>query len=243
MKRLFLLITLLSVFACQKDKITPPPTDYVALYSFEGNALDGSGNNNHGQLNRVQFTSGVIGQCPRFNPRDKPYIKIPFTNRLNFAPNSDFTIFLFLKFGEQSDVTVHDNYILSMWYPAKVYSWTLRILNQNYLRAPLSFYAARYDGCKNDPTLTYPMKIGDDQWHSVAVVKKGTDLFLFLDGKQVAKTLDRTTVACGTQNSSDIYIGCEHPQQNRVWFDGSIDELAFYDYALSSSQVEALANR
>ncbi len=235
-------MVVLACTACTKkgeQLATPPPKNYVALYSFEGNGQDESKYRNHGQLNGVQFAKGVKGQCVWFIAKNKSFMRVPFPPQLNFAKNSDFSIHFFVKFGLQTDLNVRDNYIVSMSFMANSYPWALRILNQKEVQNPLSFYFARYDECKNDPILGSPM-IGDEKWHSVAAVKNGVELSLFVDGYPVGKpVVDRTQ--CNTQNYSDIYIGGEHPLQTRVWFDGSLDELAFFDFALSDAQVLALS--
>ena len=74
--------------------------------------------------------------------------------------------------------------------------------------------------------------IASRTWHHVAATWNGTELVLYLDGVAVdstpaaAMSLD-SSEAVGVSNSSDT-----------LGFNGAVDELAVYDYALSAEQVE-----
>jgi hypothetical protein len=79
--------------------------------------------------------------------------------------------------------------------------------------------------------------VNDGQWHHVAGVYDGDELRLYVDG-----ALDASAPTAGPINVNEypVYIGenAEHP--GREW-NGLIDDVRIYDYALSESEVAALA--
>ena len=79
--------------------------------------------------------------------------------------------------------------------------------------------------------------INADEWHHLAAVYNGSVQQIYIDGK-----LEGTQPWTGgiSRNNSDVLIGENVDQPNRC-FDGLIDDVRIYNYALSGSQIEALA--
>ena len=80
-------------------------------------------------------------------------------------------------------------------------------------------------------------EVNADEWHHVAGVYDGRVMKLYVDGK-----LDATKPWAGgiAKNNSDVLIGENVEQPNRC-FDGLIDDVRIYNYALSESEIKALA--
>jgi hypothetical protein len=89
--------------------------------------------------------------------------------------------------------------------------------------------------------------INDGQWHHVAGVYDGTNMFLYVDG-----TLDVSMPATGLipQNSDPVAIGanvqayvppcgCNEPG---YFFNGLIDEVSIYNRALTAQEIQAIYN-
>lgn len=78
--------------------------------------------------------------------------------------------------------------------------------------------------------------IKDGQWHHVAGVYDGTKMALYVDG-----ALDVSGGAWGliATNSQPVYIG-ENPEQTDREWNGSIDDVRIYNYALSLDDIESL---
>jgi beta-galactosidase len=85
----------------------------------------------------------------------------------------------------------------------------------------------------NLPTKT---EMTDGQWHHLVGVYDGTHLILYVDGK-----LDAKTEATGRIRSNDwpVYIGENSEETSREW-DGLIDDVRIYSYALSAEEVRTL---
>ncbi len=82
------------------------------------------------------------------------------------------------------------------------------------------------------------IRVDDGQWHHVAGVYDGLAISLYVDG-----VLDVTSVASGriAVNSYDVLIGENAEQSGRCW-QGQIDDVRIYNYALSPYEIAALAH-
>ena len=76
----------------------------------------------------------------------------------------------------------------------------------------------------------------DGRWHHIAGVYDGTKVHLYVDGK-----LDNSEEAAGLINTSDfsVLIGESAEEKERFW-NGLIDDVRIYSYALSPEEVRML---
>lgn len=88
--------------------------------------------------------------------------------------------------------------------------------------------------CNNGTMATSPLSYADGNWHHAVAVRTGsTTTVLYVDGAQVATGAATTH----TQTTSvTTYIGTNNGAGDEV-FAGTMDELAFYNTALSSTRV------
>lgn len=88
----------------------------------------------------------------------------------------------------------------------------------------------------SEVTISAPQtNLADGQWHYVVATQGPSGMTLYVDGQQVASN---------TTTTNQSYNGYWHVGGDTSWgptdtFDGSIDEVAIYPYALSSSQVDS----
>jgi hypothetical protein len=76
-----------------------------------------------------------------------------------------------------------------------------------------------------------------NQWHHVTAAYDGKQLCIYVDGKvDVCKNWTRGI----GQNDYDVLIG-ENAQEQGRFFDGLIDDVRIYNYALSKAEIEKLA--
>jgi len=109
-------------------------------------------------------------------------------------------------------------------------SWRLSTLSRDH-----KFHFSVNDWSRVSVNGSTDFKAG--AWHHVVAVHDGRDIRLYLDGK-----LDATqpwTDGIG-QNNADVLIG-ENAEQTGRCFDGLIDDLRIYNYALSENEIKALA--
>ncbi len=74
--------------------------------------------------------------------------------------------------------------------------------------------------------------INDGAWHNVVFVFSGTSASLYVDGSQFGSTFTYTPVDLG----GSIAIGSNYTGTN-AYFNGSIDEVAIFDRALSATEI------
>ena len=77
-----------------------------------------------------------------------------------------------------------------------------------------------------------PSAINDGNWHHVVGVWDGSNLILYVDGSQVATTAANST-GLNTTASQGFNVG----SRGNLFFDGSIDEVAYYSTALSATRI------
>jgi beta-galactosidase len=78
--------------------------------------------------------------------------------------------------------------------------------------------------------------VNDGRWHHLAGVYDGKKISLYVDGKQDAS---KAAWGNGDKNNYPVYIGENSESLGRPW-NGLIDDVRIYSYALSEAEVKAL---
>jgi len=81
--------------------------------------------------------------------------------------------------------------------------------------------------------------VNDGQWHHVAGVYDGSELRLYIDGKLDASVKTQGSI---NANTHPVWIGDNAEEPGRAW-NGLIDDVRLYNYALSQTEIEILAER
>jgi hypothetical protein len=81
--------------------------------------------------------------------------------------------------------------------------------------------------------------VNDENWHHVAAVYNGTNIYLYVDG-----TLDVSTNATGSiaQNNVPLCLGKNAEASPGYYFNGLVDAVSIYNRALSASEIAAIYN-
>ena len=188
----------------------------VGQWSFEGNLLDSSGNNNNGTAlgTGVGYAPGRFGQAIDFTTADAAVL-IPNSPSLQ---TQNFTVAYWVL---GSNFYSSPN-LASKRFNGSGYGWQVNIIN-NELQACLSDANCWYSSISPSP-------VGN--WTHVAVTYDGTTLIGYVNGIALF-----TEVAPGYfpgNATDDIYLGLS--------FVGLLDEVQIYDGALPAAQVYSLAN-
>ena len=192
-----------------------------------GNVADLSGNGNTGVAgsNAAYTAGGQLAQAINFtasennNAYRNSYVKINSNDSLN--PASQITVAAWIKVVDWDG----NRRILQKGLGDNQY----RLLDENNA---LSFDIA---GVGN---ATYDRLPSTGNWHHVAGTYDGGTVRLFLDGKQVAAVNGSGNIPV---SNDPVYIGAK--SQNDVAGDhmnGAIDDVRLYNYALDSSDINAL---
>ena len=213
-----------------KNGIDPDP-GLVGLWHFDEEsgitAYDSSGNGNNGDLmGDTSWTSGKFGNALYFDG-DGDYVQLPASNTIL---NTDtFTIEAWFK--------------TSVNHPA--YGGTEgRIVNlarDNVGFSAVALYVEKdniavcYRTTTEFKHLKYEVYYHDSVWHHIAVTRDANTYKLYYDGLLVASQTD-TFYDFGI---SAAYIATFNSSER--FFQGTIDEVRIYDYALSPETIKGHA--
>jgi uncharacterized repeat protein (TIGR01451 family) len=165
--------------------------------------------------------------------------------RINPDIHDDFTVMAWINPGSaQVSTSPADNSIIEKWDGNGGYPFVIRIYNQSAGASAGIIVAARYDNVGTNPAVQSSKHVNDDRWHHVAFVKRGSMLYLFIDGVLESSTQDTTGESfwcsyfsiCTTINASPLYLGSRGGNQNR--YSGGLDEVAIFNRGLADSEIQ-----
>jgi hypothetical protein len=209
-----------------------PPSGLVSWWRAEGDANDSIGTNN-GTLNGgTTFTAGEVGQAFSFNGSNS-YVLVPSSPSIKTT--GPFTIEAWASYSGFSAGQTGDSIVSKGQDAEAAIDWAMNISTPKKLRVHINaggnWY--QYDGAAILKTNT---------WYHLAMVYDGTNLLSYVNG-----AADGNTAVPGILQATDnpLKIGAYAPingVQSKDWFNGLIDEVSFYNRALSSSEIAAIYN-
>lgn len=215
----------------------------VGYYPFNGNANDESEYDHHGSVFGATLTTDRKGNANSAYYFDgvNDYISIADNDPMDFATTQDFTVSVWAYVrSPQADPTGGIFDIIRKWngQNANGYPYSISYLNQASTQ-PNKFIIVRYDGqiCQNIPTM-YSPTVSTEGWYHIVMIKAGSRMKFYLDNQLVADIED--TTSCTTSNDIHITIGTRG--QLIRFFTGKIDDIRFYNRAISSAEIGILFN-
>ena len=239
----YFVILVATLISCSKR--LAPQDGLVGEYLFNNDATDKSKFQNHGAVNGATLTKGHTGKANsayHFNGSDQ-YIAIPHGDQNNFEHDQDFTISMWVFVENQTDVNGTLNDIMRKWRgDTQGYPFAIVYYHKNApdeFRNRFSF--VRYDGsiCRESPQVLVPTPELNSFIHLVCL-KQGSQLKMFVNSKLVSQTTDTTkpSSTCGSKNDCEVTIGT---RGNHVrFFTGVVDDIRFYNRALSEKEIGLL---
>jgi hypothetical protein len=241
---LLYLVAAMLVFSCKSAKA--PQAGLVGEYLFHGNANDNSHYKNHGTVHGATLAKGHQGKkksAYQFNGVDQ-YLAIPTAAQNNFDRKDDFSISFWVAVApDQTDISSGLNDIIRKWRgDTQGYPFAIAFFNKtaaDSIRNRFTF--VRYDGsiCRHSPQGISTVHTKPGFTHLVCV-KQGGVMKIYLDNTLVSETTDTTLPAdeCGSHNNCEITVGT---RGNKVrHFTGVVDDLRFYNRALSEAEIGLL---
>ncbi len=212
----------------------------VACWKFDeakdGNVVDSSGNNLHGKL---IGDAKIISDPERGNvlclDGDGDYVDCG--NDTAFDITDQITVAVWIKVNELGRdgvaiVTKGD----SVWSLRS--SWELP---RAILKFGCTFVGEKawlFGSKVSGQTVEETMDVNDGKWHHVAGLYDGTEIRLYVDG-----VLDNFQEASGLIHISKfpVLIGkSENAEETKRYWNGLIDDVRIYSYALSEAEIKAL---
>ena len=217
--------------------VNPPPpcapvsSGMVSWWPGEGNANDIVDTNNGTLVGGVSYVAGEVGQAFLFDGTSG-CVSIPDSPSLDSFTTS-MTIELWMKAG-QTNVNADWKGLVTKGNS----SW--RLMATTFAK---TVYVA-FSGV-SPPDLSGTRNVNDGQWHHVAAVYDGTNMFLYVDG-----TLDVSQPATGliAQDTDPMCIGADSKAyvpscgcaELGYFFNGLVDEASIYNLALTASEIQAI---
>ena len=214
-------------------------------------AHDESGNSNDGTLTNMDpgtdWVSGKNNNALDFDGTDD-YIQ---TTSDEIETATEFTLSVWIKNGD-ADITSGERYMI-LWQGDSAGNGggaeQEMHLNLGEVRSStnneLQFFIDQ-DGTDGndleDIDLTYYIGPGFTDWHHIAVVVKdfdttSADAEMFLDGASIATDSSGGTIPVASWNTN-LRIG--RPGTAERFFDGQIDDVRVYNYALTAEQIKGV---
>ena len=208
------------------------PAGIVSWWPGNGNVNDIISADNGALLGSATFANGKVGQAFSFDGNSGCAV-IPASDSLN--PTGPFSVEFWIR---ASSVQFYPQVLLV----DKSHGWTDSTgwLFQTFPNQGTVGFGFGLGGptVVNFPLVATATSVFDDQWHHLAGVWTGSELQIYLDGG-LQGTLAETNSP--VNNSRGVEFG-------RSWgggtptryFHGLIDEVSYYNTALSSNQVNAI---
>lgn len=212
MKNLLLLFSILTTLTSFGQDLN---NGLIAYYPLNNSVIDETGNHNGISYNLTPTNDkdGNENSCFYFNGYNS-YIDL----KDNFLSTSNFTVSLWFK----TDYSGHINTLVSTRHSDNTFSHTI-VIENNKLELSLDGpgYFKLFKGDKN---------VNDNSWHFVTVIKNSSNYRVMLDGIEISSGSGNISA-----NNSSIHIG-HHGAWNN-FFNGSIDEVRFYNRVLSDNEI------
>jgi TolA-binding protein len=215
--------------------VAADPAGLVGHYPFEGNAINTSGLAPAGNgilVGGPTFRPGVFGQAIDLDGSGD-YVNCG--NGSVFNLTKQLTIAAWTKVNSfdkkhQTIISKGDN------------SWRLaRAGDSDSIEFACNGTAAtKWDGVGEVPwAVTGNTSVNDGKWHHIAGVLDGSALYLYIDG-----LLEAAKAAGNSVDTSnyEVYIGENAQVPGRQW-NGLIDDVRIYNYALSQPEIVSLMGR
>ncbi len=215
----------------EANRVEEPPTpkseiELLAHWKLDGDAKDSSGNGHDGRVVGGEFVKGRVGSGAFKSGLDQ-YIKIRHDNSLNLQ--HPFSISAWYQLDESASHLT--------WAPIickASTTWRLQTGSDGkFVALHLNNFGDKIH-C-NSPESAVLKGV----WQHVAAVFDGEFITLYVDGKLVARE-GREGYVINHGNDADIRIG-HNSQDDRLYFQGAIDDVRIYKGTLTAEQVETLA--
>jgi hypothetical protein len=206
----------------------------VASYSFSGNALDGSGNGNHGTVHSATLTTDRFGNnnnAYSFNGVNS-YIEIVDGGAFNFVNELTISIWVKPASSQQSSAA-----LLSKSHGAA--GWSIEqagAVNNQYKFV---------DYMPTEGLSLVPAQLYSNAWNHLVIIKKDLRVYSYLNNI-LAATDNVSTPVIVSNGFKPLTIGGWNSVQSQPatqlarFFTGILDDIRIYNRSLSRSEVSEL---
>jgi hypothetical protein len=195
-------------------------------------------------VNKVTYSSGLLGTKIDFNSSNSSSIEVYHNNNFNFNKDTDFAI--------TSYVTSDTSSVYRQWVVTKAFSedyipspldteLTFELKQREFVpQYPFAIYIEngfvhfeRNDG-QNISVISSSI---DNQRHHICANKTGSMLELYKDGVKIASGSDNSEFFL--QNKSNILIGTKNKKEG--FYTGSLEHIMIFDKSLLPANITAIS--
>ncbi|MBP1906103.1 hypothetical protein J2Z32_002752 [Paenibacillus turicensis] len=210
--------------------MTIPTDGLVAEYLFNGNALDTSGNENHGKV------EGAIPTHNRFHEQNTALFFAGSGSHVVLEPtrvlNSEtFSLSVWVKYDEGAKMNWWNNAIVSQDDNGRIADKSRRVFQISTMRNKVRIH---FMMDTSDVETKHALERG--RWYHLAVICDGLYFKLYLN----SQLQDTQQYAFRPNAEEPIYIGKKNSDEPRFFFHGAIDDLRIYNVILSQQEIIAL---
>ena len=223
------------------QQCTPPPSGMVAWYTGDGTANDYFGNNNGSPQNGAAFATGMVGQAFSLNGINQS-VTLP-VNLISY-PTMGATGTQPLSVDAWFQTTA-GGVILSQQGAGDTPVAVPGSVPAIYVGTDGFLYTEVFWKGAAAPVSSAPVKVNDGAFHLVAVTYDGSMETVYLDGKVIGSAAftqvgyaARYQYQIGTGNTAGWPAG----NGGSFYFKGLIDEVEFFNRALTPSDIGAILN-
>jgi hypothetical protein len=218
-------------------RCTPPPSGLVSWWPGDGTAVDIADSNNGTMMNGASFAQGKVGKAFLLDGIND-YVRIPHSAKLN--PTGSFTVEAWIYPTRDAHATVIGKWGDRLdWGNQR--AWNLTVRSNKCVNFSIS------DSVNQNDSSFHIFKtpegiISLNQWNHIAGVYNqitGTRR-IYVNGVKVAERMDKPITIF--KNIADVSIGVElySPYSSDYFFPGIIDEVSFYNRALSKKEIKEI---
>jgi hypothetical protein len=208
----------------QLYNFSPAPVGYWNMDEASGSILlnrGTAGSTINGSMTGAVYKDGKYGRGISTDG-SSTYASIPDDNSIDFDTNQNFTVNFWMKDNGGNATT---DAVVEKWAGSAPYPYVFRLNGS-------SVDFRRWD-TTNNPAAIGTKAVNDSGWHHVAGVKDGSVLYIYIDGILSGQANDTTSGT--TVNASTVGLGRRQTGTNH--WNGQLDELKIYNYALTAGQV------
>lgn len=220
--------------------VTPQMVGHWSFNEGGGtNVFDSSGQANHGTIVNLQtntWTQGIQGSglyCPGITGSNSTYVAVPDSASLRIAGDISFAAWV------RCDDINRDAPILAKEGDGHLSYWFGAYGQTDESSGPGNF-GVLLDEDGNQNWSTYDRNQGNipqGQWVHLASVRSGSSIYHYFNGQ----LLPQVGTFAGPIHLSDAFLTIgENSLYNFRAFQGVIDEIYLYNYALSGTEIQAL---
>lgn len=221
------------------------PGGLIGWWPGEGNALDSAGPNDGKLTNGMSFTNGIIGQAFRFDGTNG-YILVPDSPILK---PTNLTIEAWVRFSSLKSKVYGapaDWQIIAEkpdicppgpnWFPSYIGGYTLYKQKEKSGNDNFVFGVTASDGVTDAYATNSAVSIQTNVWYFVVAVRGSNYVQLYVNGLFSHREPADTDQGYGT---APLYFGSSgEPNHSDGRLEGSLDEVALYNRALSSNEIQ-----